>query len=74
MPEKKHRVLRVRMTLMSSLDATVVHQREVFCGAALASGTAVVFSYSHPEGSTPCSDDLVLTTRMVNTGGIMGIA
>lgn len=74
MLDTKHRVIRIRIVSVGSLDSTVVHPREVFREAASASAAAIVLFHNHPSGDpTPSPDDLVLTTRMVNAGGIMGI-
>ena len=74
MLDTKHRVIRVRIVSMGSLDSTVVHPREVFRESASASAAAIVLFHNHPSGDpTPSPDDLALTTRMVNAGDIMGI-
>jgi DNA repair protein RadC len=72
--DTKHRLIRITMISVGSLDATVVHPREVFREAASARASAIVLFHNHPSGDpTPSLDDLVLTTRMVNAGDIMGI-
>jgi DNA repair protein RadC len=74
MLDTKHRVIRVKIVSVGSLDTTVVHPREVFREAASASAAAIVLFHNHPSGDpTPSSDDLVLTTRMVRAGDVMGI-
>jgi len=74
MLDTKHRVIRTKIVSVGSLDTTVVHPREVFREAASASAAAIVLFHNHPSGDpTPSTDDLVLTTRMVNAGDIMGI-
>jgi DNA repair protein RadC len=74
MLDTKHRLIRVKVVSVGSLDTTVVHPREVFREAASASAAAIVLFHNHPSGDpTPSADDLVLTTRMVNAGDIMGI-
>jgi DNA repair protein RadC len=74
MLDTKHRVIAVRIISIGSLDSTVVHPREVFREAAAASAAAIVLFHNHPSGDpTPSPDDLVLTTRMVSAGEIMGI-
>jgi DNA repair protein RadC len=74
MLDTKHRMIRIKILSVGSLDTTVVHPREVFKEAASASASAIVLFHNHPSGDpTPSTDDLVLTTRMVNAGDIMGI-
>ncbi|MBI3048306.1 MAG: DNA repair protein RadC [Acidobacteria bacterium] len=74
MLDTKHRIIRVKIVSSGSLDTTVVHPREVFREAASASAAAIVLFHNHPSGDpTPSPDDLLLTTRMVNAGAIMGI-
>jgi DNA repair protein RadC len=72
--DTKHRLIRMRIVSVGSLDSTVVHPREVFREAVSASASAIILFHNHPSGDpTPSPDDLVLTTRMVNAGDIMGI-
>jgi DNA repair protein RadC len=74
MLDTKHRMIRIKILSIGSLDTTVVHPREVFREATSASAAAIVLFHNHPSGDpTPSGDDLVLTTRMVNAGDIMGI-
>jgi DNA repair protein RadC len=74
MLDTKHRVIRTKIVSVGSLDTTVVHPREVFREAASAAAAAIVLFHNHPSGDPmPSTDDLVLTTRMVNAGDIMGI-
>jgi DNA repair protein RadC len=74
MLDTKHRVIRIRIVSVGSLDSTIVHPREVFREAASASASAIVLFHNHPSGDpTPSPDDLVLPTRLVHAGGIMGI-
>jgi DNA repair protein RadC len=74
MLDTKHRLIRIKIVSIGSLDTTVVHPREVFREAAAASAACIILFHNHPSGDpTPSSDDLVLTTRMVNAGDIMGI-
>lgn len=74
MLDTRHRVIRIKIVSVGSLDGTVVHPREVFREAAAASASAIVLFHNHPSGDpTPSPDDLILTTRMVSAGDIMGI-
>jgi DNA repair protein RadC len=59
---------------VGSLDTTVVHPREVFREAAVGAAAArVLFNNQTTGDPTPSADDVILTTRMVNAGDIMGI-
>jgi DNA repair protein RadC len=74
MLDTKHRMIRTKILAVGSLDTTVVHPREVFREATSAAAAAIVLFHNHPSGDPmPSTDDLVLTTRMVNAGDIMGI-
>jgi DNA repair protein RadC len=59
---------------IGSLDASVVHPREVFRAAALGGAAAIVLFHNHPSGDpTPSSEDVELTWRLAAAGDIMGI-
>jgi len=74
MLDSKHRLIRIKLVSTGSLDATVVHPREVFREAAAASAAVIVLFHNHPSGDpTPSPDDLALTARMVGAGAVMGI-
>ena len=74
MLDSKHRLIRIKIVSVGSLDATVVHPREVFREAASASAAAIVLFHNHPSGDpAPSPDDVALTSRMVGAGDIMGI-
>ena len=74
MLDTRHRVIRLKVISVGSIDATVVHPREVFREAAAASAAAIVLFHNHPSGDpTPSADDLLLTTKMIQAGEVMGI-
>ena len=74
MLDTKQRVIRIKIIAVGSIDQTVVHPREVFREAAAASAATIVLFHNHPSGDpTPSNDDLLLTTRMIHAGDIMGI-
>jgi DNA repair protein RadC len=74
MLDTKHRVIRVKVVAIGSLDSAVVHPREVFREAAAVSAAAIVLFHNHPSGDpTPSGEDLLLTQRMLHAGDIMGI-
>lgn len=74
MLDTKNHVIRVKLVSIGSLDQTVVHPREVFREAAVASAAAIVLFHNHPSGDpTPSPDDIALTNRIVQAGEVMGI-
>ena len=74
MLDTKHRLIRVKVVAVGSLDAAIVYPREVFREATTASAAAIVLFHNHPSGDpTPSNDDLLLTQRMLRAGDIMGI-
>ncbi|MDQ3169959.1 MAG: DNA repair protein RadC, partial [Acidobacteriota bacterium] len=73
--DTRHRLVRTRILSVGSLDASVVHPREVFREAILAGAAAVVLFHNHPSGDpSPSRDDLSLTRRLTTAGDIVGIA
>lgn len=72
--DTKHRVLKTAVLSVGTLDASVVHPREVFREAASGGAAAVLLFHNHPSGDpTPSPDDAALTHRLVRAGDIMGI-
>ena len=68
----KHRVLRTEIVSTGTLDASLVHPREVFRMAAMHRAAAIVLF--HPSADpTPSVDDVALTERLQQAGSLMGI-
>lgn len=59
---------------IGSLNANIVHPREVFKRAILESAASVILAHNHPSGNImPSSDDIELTKRLLQAGEIIGI-
>jgi DNA repair protein RadC len=72
--DTRHRLIRAVMVSVGSLDASLVHPREVFRAAAEHSAAAIVLFHNHPSGDpAPSAEDLTLTRRLVQAGELMGI-
>ena len=57
-----------------TLDASVVHPREVFREALLEPTSSVILIHNHPSGNaTPSEEDLRLTKQLVEAGRLLGI-
>jgi DNA repair protein RadC len=60
---------------VGSLNATLVHPRELFRAAIKKSSAAVICVHNHPSGDpTPSTEDIQLTHRLVEAGKIIGIS
>ena len=72
--DTKHRLLRTTVLSVGTLDASIVHPREVFREATIGGAAAIVLFHNHPSGDPePSRDDVVLTQRLVAAGVLMGI-
>ena len=72
--DTKHRVLRASTLSIGTLDASIVHPREVFREATMAGASVIVLFHNHPSGDPePSPDDVELTDRLVAAGVLMGI-
>ncbi|MEO0094027.1 MAG: DNA repair protein RadC [candidate division WOR-3 bacterium] len=72
--DSRNQLIRPVDISIGSLDATVVHPREVFKEAIAASAASVICVHNHPSGNPePSDDDLNLTKRLVQAGNLLGI-
>ncbi len=72
--DTKHRVLRTTVLSVGTLDASIVHPREVFREAVAGGAAAIVLFHNHPSGDPePSREDIALTERLVAAGVLMGI-
>lgn len=59
---------------IGTVDANIVHPREVFRPALSCSATAVILAHNHPSGIlTPSKEDRVVTSQIVAAGKLIGI-
>jgi DNA repair protein RadC len=72
--DTKHRVVRATVLSIGTLDASIVHPREVFREAVSVGAALIVLFHNHPSGDPePSVDDVELTNRIVAAGVLMGI-
>lgn len=70
----RNQVITKETVSVGSLNASLVHPREVFAPAVNASAASVILAHNHPSlDLTPSREDIELTRRMVQAGDIMGI-
>lgn len=59
---------------VGTLNANLVHPREVFEPAVRYCAAQILISHNHPSGdSTPSNDDIEVTKRLIDAGKILGI-
>jgi len=71
----KNHIIGIHTVAMGSLTASTVHPREVFKAAILANAVSIVCGHNHPSSGDPqpSREDRALTTRLVQTGKLLGI-
>ncbi len=70
----RHEVLGKETVSVGSLNASIVHPREVFKPAIVTSAAAVVLVHNHPSGDPePSEEDVSITKRLVQVGELLGI-
>lgn len=71
----KNHVLFIDRISTGSLNASIVHPREVFKPAISRSAAALVLVHNHPSGDpSPSEEDMDVTRRLIEAGRILGIA
>lgn len=72
--DTKNRVQCVVVVTIGTLDASLVHPREVFKPAFLEGSSSVILSHNHPSGNTtPSREDIAVTDRLTEAGKLLGI-
>lgn len=70
----KNEIAGIHIVSVGSLNASIVHPREVFKLAVLNNANSIICFHNHPSGDpTPSKEDLTITKRLVEAGDIMGI-
>lgn len=70
----KNSVICVETISIGSLNASIVHPREVFKSAIKKSAASVILLHNHPSGNPePSAQDIDVTHRLVEAGKILGI-
>lgn len=70
----KNHVIKHLNISVGSLNASIVHPREVFSEAVKAGCSGILLVHNHPSGDPePSGEDLDTTRRLVDAGSILGI-
>lgn len=72
--DTKHRLIGEEVVSVGSLDASIVHPREIFKSAVKRSASAVLCLHNHPSGDpSPSPEDKAVTARLCEAGRLLGI-
>lgn len=70
----KNQVLHRQTIFVGSLNASIVHPREIFREAVRRSAASIVCAHNHPSGNpAPSPEDIAVTKRLMEAGSIVGI-
>lgn len=73
--DTRNNLIKINEVSIGSLNASIVHSREVFAEAIKNKAASVILAHNHPTGDTePSEGDLVITNRLVEAGKILEIA
>jgi len=70
----KNPPLSINICHIGSLNASIVHPREVMKSAILSNAASIMGGHNHPSGnSSPSNEDIEVTKRLAEAGKIVGI-
>lgn len=70
----KNQIIHKQTIFIGSLNASIVHPREIFREAVKRSAASIICAHNHPSGvPTPSTEDIEVTKRIVEAGYIIGI-
>lgn len=72
--DTQRRLIERRIISVGTLDASLLHPREVFEPALQLSAAGVVLAHNHPSGNLePSDEDIAITKRVAEAGDLLGI-
>ncbi|CBH22643.1 conserved protein of unknown function [Acetoanaerobium sticklandii] len=72
--DTKNQPTSVNVCSKGSLNASLVHPREVFKTAVISNAATVLLAHNHPSGNPePSKEDIKITKRLNEAGKILGI-
>lgn len=70
--DTKNRIVKDQIISEGTLNASIVHPRDVFRVAIIHSAASIILLHNHPSGDpTPSQEDIDITRRLVEIGKIM---
>jgi DNA repair protein RadC len=72
--DTKNQPTAINVCHIGSLNASIVHPREVLKPAILSNSSSIIVAHNHPSNDpTPSREDIEVTKRLVEAGKIVGI-
>ena len=72
--DTKNHLLKIEKVSKGSVNANIVHPREVFRPAILEGAASIIVAHNHPTGDpTPSQNDIDITRKLKETGTLCGI-
>lgn len=72
--DTKNQPVSINVCHIGSLNASIVHPREVMKSAILSNAASIIVGHNHPSGKTePSREDIEVTKRLVEAGKVIGI-
>lgn len=72
--DTQNRLIERQIISIGTLNASLVHPREVFEPAVALHAASVIVAHNHPSGSLePSTEDIEITRRLIESGKILGI-
>jgi len=72
--DTKNQPTNISTAHIGSLNASIVHPREVFKTAILSNAASIIVAHNHPSGvCDPSQEDIAITKRLVEAGEWLGI-
>lgn len=74
MLDTKNNITAISEVSRGTLNASIVHPRDVFKRAILQNANAIILLHNHPSGDPkPSNEDINITKRLVEAGNLLGI-
>jgi len=72
--DNRNKIIDISTISIGTLNASLVHPREIFKEAIIHNSASVVLAHNHPSGDPePSEEDIKITERLVESGKILGI-
>lgn len=72
--DTKNQILGIENISVGTLNASIVHPRDVFKAAIKRNANSLILIHNHPSGDvTPSKEDISITHRLIECGDLMGI-